>query len=150
MKTYGILMVFLLTCSIGRAQYVIENFSNAAINQLPIVEEIAYWLQTNQIDNMVPLMANPNTVDTAYLKSETTFLALEYTKKRILKNTHTSVTDTRQIVWYERNFYKQTKSKLKPRYQIYFTVEFHKGYYKIIDLTFGKRKKINTENYTAN
>ncbi|UPS91994.1 hypothetical protein [Bizionia sp. M204] len=149
-KTFYITIVFMLFSGISHAQYTLKNYSNAEIDKLPIVKEIANWIQYNQIDNVIPLLANKNIIDQTYLDSETTFLSLEYTRDRIDSNTHTTVVDDRNIVWYERNFYKNSKSKLKPRYQIYFTVEFSNDSYRIIDLRFGKKKKINTSEYDTN
>ncbi|TYB79284.1 hypothetical protein [Bizionia myxarmorum] len=149
MKTY-ITCLFLMLSAIGHAQYVIENYSNAEIDQLPAVEEIANWIQFNNSNNVIPLLENPNTVDRVYLNTESAFLSLEYTRKNANSNAHHYINDDRNIVWYERNFYKKTKSELKPRYQIYFTVEFVNDSYKIIDLQFGKKRKINTSDYITN
>ncbi len=150
MKTFYFTCGLILFSIFGHAQYALENYSNAEIDQLPIMQEIANWIQYHKIDNVLPVLANPNTIDQTYFDSETTFLSLEYTRDRIESNKHTTVTDDRNIVWYERNFYKKTKSKLKPRYQIYFTVDFINDSYRIIDLQFGKKNKINTSHYDTN
>lgn len=150
MKVFYITSFFMLFSVLGHAQYALENYSNAEIDQLPIVQEIANWIQHHQIDHVMPLLANKNTIDRTYFDIESSFLSLEYSRDRIESNKHTAVVDERNIVWYERNIYKITKSKLKPRYQIYFTVEFDNNSYRIIDLQFGKKKKINTNEYDMN
>ncbi len=150
MKTTYITIVFLLFSIFGNAQYTLENYSNAEINQLPLLQNIADWIQYHQIDNVIPFLAHKNTVDQVYLDSESAFISLEYTRNKIESNTHKFVEDNRSIVWYERNIYKKSNSKLKPRYQIYFTVEIINDTYRIIDLQFGKKKKINTSEYNTN
>ncbi|MGY0391754.1 hypothetical protein ACW5R3_04210 [Bizionia sp. KMM 8389] len=150
MKTLYVFSVFFLIATITQAQYVIQNYSNAEIDQLAIMEEIADNIQNHHLESTMLLLTNPNTIDPVYLDSESTFLSLEYTRKKVKSNVHHTVVDDRNIVWYERNFYKQTKSKLKPRYQIYFTVEFSASSYKIIDLQAAKKKKINTSLYHTN
>lgn len=132
---------------VSHAQYAIENYSNASVDQLPEVKQIADWIQFHQIDNVLPLLSNEGVVDQSYLNIESSYLGKEYSRNKIESNNHTSVPDERKIVWYERNIYKTSKTKLKARYQIYFTVEFIDNYYRIIDLTFGKKKKINTSQY---
>ncbi|EGV44164.1 hypothetical protein BZARG_946 [Bizionia argentinensis JUB59] len=150
MKTAYITCLFLMLSAIGHAQYVIENYSNAEIDQLPAVEEIANWIQFNSSNNVIPLLENPNTIDRVYLNTESAFLSLKYDRNKVDSKTHHYIDDDRNIVWYERDFYKKSKSKLKPRYQIYFTVEFVNNSYKIIDLKIGKKKKINTGDYSKN
>lgn len=150
MRAFYITILFTLFTGISPAQYALKNYSNAEIDELPIVQQIANWIQYHQIDNVIPLLTNKNIIDQTYFDSESTFLSLEYSRDRVESNTHTTVADSRNIVWYERNFYKKSKSTLKPRYQIYFTVEFINDSYRIIDLQFGKKKKINTSEYDTN
>ena len=135
---------------VSHAQYAIENYSNASVDQLPEVKQIADWIQFHQIDNVLPLLSDDILVDKNYLNIESSYLGKEYSRDKIETNTHTSVPDERNIVWYERNIYKTSKTKLKARYQIYLTLEFIGNSYSIVDLAFGKKKKINTDQYDKN
>lgn len=142
-----LLIVVCLIFQLGHAQYAIKNYSNASIDMLPTIKQIADWIQFHQIDNVIPILADNSIVDPAYFNIESSYLSIEFSRDKIEFTEHNEVTDDRNIVWYERNFYKVSKSKLKPRYQLYFTVEFIDGTYKILDLSFGKSKKINTSQY---
>lgn len=143
-------IVFLSLSFFSHAQYAVKNYSNASIDKLPTVKQIADWIQFHQVTNVFPLIADTANVDETYLNIESSYMAIEFSRDDIEFNEHTEVTDERNIVWYERNFYKVSKSKLKPRYQLYFTVEFRDGTYRILDLSFGKNKKINTSQYDKN
>lgn len=142
--------IFLFVFNYTQAQYVVNNYSNANIKQLGTVKQIADWIQFNEIDNVFYLLSNQTNVDKAFLNIESSYLAKEYPRDKIESNKVISITDERNIVWYERNIYKKKKEKLKPKYQIYFTVEFIDSSYKIIDISFGKKKKINTDKYDKN
>jgi hypothetical protein len=143
-------LLFILLYSVGYAQFAIENYSNASADQLPEVKQIADWIQFHQIDNVLPLLSDDILVDKNYLNIESSYLGKEYSRDKIETSNHTSVSDERKIVWYERNIYKISKTKLKPRYQIYLTLEFIGNSYSIVDLAFGKKKKINTNKYDKN
>jgi hypothetical protein len=143
-------VLFILLYAVGYAQFAVENYSNASVDQLPEVKLIADWIQFHQIDNILPLLSDDVLVDKNYLNIESSYLGKEYSRDKIEISNHTSVPDERNIVWYERNIYKISKTKLKPRYQIYLTLEFIGNSYSIVDLAFGKKKKINTNKYDKN
>lgn len=143
-------VLFMLLFAVGYAQFVVENYSNASVDQLPEVKQIADWIQFHQIDNVLPLLSDDILVDKNYLNIESSYLGKEYSRYKIETSIHTSVSDEREIVWYERNIFKTSKTKLKPRYQIYLTLEFIGNSYSIVDLAFGKKKKINTNKYDKN
>lgn len=143
-------ILFILLYSLGYAQFTVKNYSNASVDQLPEIKQIADWIQFHQIDNVLPLLSDDILVDKNYLNIESSYLGKEYSRNKIETSNHTSVSDERKIVWYERNIYKISKTKLKPRYQIYLTLEFIDNSYSIIDLSFGKKKKINTTKYDKN
>ena len=132
---------------IGYSQYAIENYSNAKIDQLPEIRQIADWVQFHNVDNVYPLLSKTANIDHTYLNIESSYLSKEFSKDKIISSNHTNVSDDRNVVWYERNIYKKTKSKLKARYQIYITIEIINDSYEIVDLWFGKKKKINTDDY---
>ncbi|WP_223032895.1 hypothetical protein [Hanstruepera marina] len=142
--------VFLLFSISGFTQYAVKNYSNATIDQLPTVKQIADWIQFHDTNNVIPLLSDPSIIDQTFLNIESSYLSIEYSRDKIEFNEHKAIEDKRNIVWYERNFYKVSKSKLKPRYQIYITVEFFEGSYRVIDLSLGKNKKINTSQYDKN
>ncbi len=135
---------------IGYSQYAIENYSNAKIDQLPEIRQIADWVQFHNVDNVYPLLSKTANIDHTYLNIESSYLSKEFSKDKIISSNHTNVSDDRNVVWYERNIYKKTKSKLKARYQIYITIEIINDSYEIVDLWFGKKKKINTDDYNKN
>lgn len=143
-------IVFLLLSIFGYSQLAVKNYSNASIDKLPTVKQIADWVQYHQLDNVYPLLSESVMIDKTYLNIESTYMSIEFSRDKIEYSEHKSLNDNRNIVWYERNIYKVSKSKLKPRYQIYITVEFFEGSYRIIDLSFGKNKKINTSQYDKN
>lgn len=145
-----ILIILLLVFQFGYSQFAVKNYSNASSDELPNVKQIVDWIQFHQVDNVFPLLSKTAIVDRTYLNIESSYLVAEFPRDKIEYNQHTGVKDDRNIVWYERNFYKISKSKLKPRYQIYITVEFLNGSYRILDLSFGKKKKINTSQYDKN
>ncbi len=144
------LLVFLSVSFIGHSQYAIENYSNAKIDQLPEIRQIADWVQFHNVDNVYPLLSKTANVDHTYLNIESSYLSKQFSKDKIISSNHTNVSDDRNVVWYERNIYKKTKSKLKARYQIYITIEIINDSYEIVDLWFGKKKKINTDDYNKN
>lgn len=150
LRSFFISISLLFVSLNAKAQHVVENYSNADIKQLATVKQIADWVQFNEIDNVFYLLSNQNIVDKAFLNIESSYLAKEYSRDKIESSKAISITDDRNIVWYERNIYKKKKGKLKPKYQIYFTVEFIDSAYKILDISFGKKKKINTAKYTGN
>ncbi|WP_250433030.1 hypothetical protein [Hanstruepera flava] len=141
---------FLILSFCSYAQYAIKNYSNATIDQLPMVRQIADWIQFHDIDNVIPLLSDSSIIDQTFLNIESSYLSIEYPRDKIEFSENKAIEDKRNIVWYERNFYKVSKSKLKPRYQIYITVEFIEGSYRVIDLSLGKNKKINTSQYDKN
>ena len=146
-----ITFILLLCLSLqSYAQFAVKNYSNVSIDQLSTIKQIADWIQFHQIDNVYPLFSNDLIVDKIYLNIESSYLAKEFSREKIVSNNDISVIDERDIIWYERNIYKKTKTKLKPRYQIYFTIEYTEDSYKILDLQFGKKKKINTSEYDKN
>ena len=140
-------IIFLLSSFLGHSQLAVKNYSNASIDKLPTVKQIADWIQFHQLDNIYPLLSESAMVDKTYLNIESTYMSNEFSRDKIEYTEHKELYDNRNIVWYERNIYKVSKGKLKPRYQIYITVEFYEGSYRIIDLSFGKNKKINTSQY---
>ncbi len=151
MKRNILILIYSILWSINaQSQYAIENYSNANIEQKQDIKQIADWIQFNAIDNVLPLLSETNSVDLDFLKIESSFLAKEYGSQKIISNKDISVSDDRSIIWYERNIFKVSKKNRKARYQIYFTAEYSDGFYKIIDLNFGKKKKINLQKYTAN
>lgn len=143
-------IVILLFSYFGYAQIAIENYSNASTDQLPRIEQIADWIQFHNLDNVYPLLSKTADTDQEYLNIESSYISKEYSRDKIVSMNHTTVSDNRNVVWYERDIYKKSKAKLKPRYQIYITLELTNNDYKIVDLRFGKKKKINTDDYIKN
>lgn len=146
--------LFLISCVVLSnkmySQYVIKNYTNANIEQLANMKQIADWIQFNNAENVIQLLSNTTYIDVDFLRIESIFLSKEYPRDEISSTKNTTISDDRNIVWLERNIYKASKKKLKARYQIYFTVEYINDSYQIIDLTFGKKKKINTTKYDKN
>jgi hypothetical protein len=143
-------IVFILHAYYGNAQYAVENYSNARVDQLQNIEQVADWIQFHNLEYVYPLLTESAGTDKAYLNIESSYISKEYARDNIVSNNHTSISDDRNVIWYERNFYKKTNTKLKPRYQVYITMEFIDNSYKIVDLMFGKKKKINTDQYDKN
>lgn len=146
MKRYFSILFVLLSYTV-EAQFAVKNYSNAPIDQTSTIQQIVDWIQFNQINNVAPFFSDTTLVDLEYLNIESTYLSKEYSRAKIDSSEHIEVEDQRQVYWYERNIYKINKGKLKPRYQIYITVENSEDSFKILDLKFGKRKKINTSHY---
>ena len=143
-------LVFLILSFCGYAQFAVKNYSNAPIDQITTIQQIADWIQFHQTANVIPLFADIAIVDKVYLDIESTYLSKEYASGKIDNSEHIEVNDERNIIWYERNIYKINKNQLKPRYQIYITIEYSDGSYRILDLKLGKNKKINTSQYDQN
>lgn len=147
---FRLTIAFLLLPFFGYSQLALKNYSNASIDKLPTVKQIADWVQFHQLDNVFPLLSESAMIDKTYLNIESTYLSNEFSRDKIEYSEHKELNDNRNIVWYERNIYKLSKGKLKPRYQIYITVEFFDGSYRIMDLSLGKNRKINTNQYDNN
>lgn len=147
---FSCFVILFLFSSTSYAQFAVKNYSNAPVDQIATIQQIADWIQFHKLDNTYPLFSNAALIDKAYLNIESTYLSKEYSKDKIDSIEHIKVNDGRQVFWYERNIFKISKQKLKPRYQIYITLEYSNGIYSILDLKLSKNKKINTSLYDQN
>ena len=149
MKTKISIILFLLSIT-AKAQFAVKNYSNAPVDQISTIKQIADWIQFDESENIYPFITETTLVDMVYLKIESAYLSKEYSRAKVDSNKHIEVKDDREVFWYERNIYKVSGNKLKPRYQIYITVDYSDGAYSILDIKFGKNKKINTSQYDQN
>ena len=86
-----LLSAFILLTTIQiYAQFQIENYTNAKIDELQTIEQVVNWIHFNQPDQVIPNLYNDHVIDKTYLNIESTSLAPLTDGSRIEYNLLTS------------------------------------------------------------